>query len=505
LDRLEESKFGLEAVGRSSEFRLGLLARRSGLLSLASWIKHGSKNRLTVEVESGGPVVVQSVHSRPHEPALPWLMVEGVGGAGRTCDCNLGAYGKVLHLSAGEGLRTQVSGDPVVVVRRGEIAARLRVCFEGREEVVEVAAGAGVVTIQPGREPVQAPVVGGRGVPEATAFQKEFVRRAREKGWKSIAVHTPRWLGVSNSTRTLFEGCYPVPNTPEEWPGDVTDEEIERHAQVLVEAGAEHVIFSGGDEAHYRLMEAVRRRDASVRFDLVFHGNFTQLGDAYIWSLFTMWCGAVKAGKVREFVTLKKGAEEVLRAAGVRSRHLVNYVPGETMAVPEISAPGTHVGVWFSGTIFKSANPMIAALTMVPGAVLHSAGLGPQGEELAEFLGIERGFTSASTVSREELERRIRATHVSLYVTSAECSPMLPLESLQLGVPCLIGPCCHLFEDNAFLHERLVVPYPDRPEVIARYTQRAVEERGAIIAEWKRYAPMYNERARLLVREFLRG
>jgi hypothetical protein len=41
--------------------------------------------------------------------------------------------------------------------------------------------------------------------------------------------------------------------------------------------------------------------------------------------------------------------------------------------------------------------------------------------------------------------------------------------------------------------------------VIARYTARAVEERGAIIAEWKRYAPMYNERARLLVREFLQG
>ena len=501
MDRLEESKFGLEAVGRSSEFRLGLLVRRSGLLSLASWIKHGSKNRLMVQVESGA-VVVQSVHSRPHEPAVPWLMVEG---SGRTSDCGLGAYGKVVHLATGEGLRAQVAGDPVVVVRRGEGPARLRVSFEGREEVVEVPAGAGVFTIQPGREPMHVPAVRAKKLPEATAFQKEFVRRAREKGWTAVAVHTPRWLGVTNSTRTLFEGCYPVPNSAEQWPADVTDEEIERHAQVLVEAGAKHVIFSGGDEAHYRLMEAVRRRDASVRFDLVFHGNFTQLGDAYIWSLFTMWSNAVKAGKVREFVTLKKGAEEVLKAAGVRSRHLVNYVPGETMALPEISAPGTHVGVWFSGTIFKSANPMIAALTMVPGAVLHSAGLGPQGEELADFLGIRRGFTSACTVSKEELEKRIRATHVSLYVTSAECSPMLPLESLQLGVPCLIGPCCHLFEDNAFLHERLVVPYPDRPEVIARYTARAVEERGAIIAEWKRYAPMYNERARLLVREFLQG
>lgn len=505
MDRLEESKFGLEAVSRSSEFRLGLLARRTGLLALASWIRHGSKNRLALHVEEaeGGPVVVQSVHSRPHEPAIPWLMVEG---GEHACDCALGAYGKVLHLGAGGVLRAQVSGDPVVVLRRlGGGRARVRVSFEGREERVEVPGGEGVFTLAPAREPMHAPAPRTRDVPGATPFQKEFVRQARERGYRAIAVHTPRWLGVSHSTRTLFEGCYPVPNSAEQWPGELTDEELERHAQVLLETGARHIIFSGGDEAHYRLMEAVRRRDPGVRFDLVFHGNFTQLQEPYIWSLFTMWSAAVREGKVREFVTLKKGAEEVLRAAGVRSRHLINYVPGEPMAPPELEGPGRHVGVWFSGTIFKSAHPMIAALRLVPGAVLHSAGLGGPGAALAEFLGLERGFTSEQAVRKDELDRRIRGTHLSLYVTSAECSPMLPLESLQLGVPCLIGPSSHLFEDHDYLRERLVVPYPDRPEVIARYAVRAIEERGEIIAAWARYAPMYNERARALVRGFLEG
>ncbi len=504
MDRLEESKFGLEAVSRSSEFRLGLLARRTGLLTLASWIKHGSKNRLSLRVEEveGGPVVVQSIHSRSHEPAIPWLMVEG---GERVCDCPLGAYGKVLHLNAGESLRVQVAGDPVIVLRRPASGrARVRVSYEGRDETLELAAGTGVLAVTPGRFPMHAPPVS-RRVPDATAFQKEFVRLTRERGHKAVAVHTPRWLGVSHSTRMLFDACYPIPNSPDEWPADVTDEEVERHAEVLLESGARHVIFSGGDEAHYRVMEAIRRRDPGVRFDLVFHGNFTQLQDPYIWSLFTMWCSAVREGKVREFVTMKKGAEEVLRAAGVRSRYLINYVPGEPLPIPEVEGEGRHVGIWFSGTIFKSAHPMIASLTLIPGAVLHSAGLGGPGAELAEFLGVQRGFSSEHAVRKDELERRIRATHLSMYVTSAECSPMLPLESMQLGVPCLIGPSSHLFEDHDYLRERLVVPYPDRPDVIARYAVRAIEERREIIDAWARYAPIYNERARALVREFLEG
>jgi len=480
-----------------------MLARRTGLLSLASWLKHGSKNRLTLRVEGAqGEVTIQSIHSRPHEPSLPWLVIDAP--EGRLHDCHGGAYGKVLRLPAGATLRAQVSGEPAVIIRHNCNPARLRVSLNGREEMIDLPPGEGVCTILPARTPMHEGART-RPIPPATEFQKAFMEETRRLKQTVVAVHTPRWLGVSHSTRTLFERCYPVPNTPDEWPSDLRDEDLERHAETLLEAGARHVIFSGGDEAHFRLMQALRRRDESLRFDLVFHGNFTQLSDRYTYSIFTMWADAAREGLIREFVTVKKGAEEVLRAAGIPSRHLVNYVPGEVLPPPRVEGDGRHVGVWFSGVTNKSANPILAAAAVIPGAVLHSAGLGKQCDELAKQLRLSRGFCSETTIPKAELEQRIRQTHVSLYVTSAECSPMLPLESMQLGVPCLIGPCCHLFEDNAFLHERLVVPYPDRPEVIARYAVRAIEEREAIIAEWARHAPQYNAHAQELVRRFLRG
>ncbi len=502
MDRLTESKFGLEAVGRSSEFRLGLLVRRTGLLSLASWIKNGSRNRLTVAVEATDqPLIVQSIHSTITDPSVPWLMVESSGT--RLAPCSIGAYGHIMLMDDGAALRSQVSSDPLLVFRRSAATSRVTVRFNGRAEAIEVPSGDGLVIVCPARTPMlqvsEVPIV----EPLWTPFQRNFADSSRRRKLKVVAVHTPRWLGVSGSTRVLFPDCYPVPNTPEEAPGDLTDAEIAHHAEVLLASGVSRVIFSGGDEAHHRLMLALRERNPKLRFDLVFHGNFTQLQDPYVWKIFTLWSESARAGILNTFVTMKQGAEQVLRAAGVKSQCLLNYQPGENLAPPAIEDGRTHIGVWFSGTAFKSANPMLAALTLMKNASLHSAGLGTEGDALAEFLGIHRAFHSDHAVPREELHRRIRETHLSLYVTAAECSPMLPLESLQLGVPCIIGPCSHLFEDNPYLHERLVAPYPDRPEVIARYAQRAILEREQIIAEWQRYAPLYNERARKMAERFL--
>ena len=106
-------------------------------------------------------------------------------------------------------------------------------------------------------------------------------------------------------------------------------------------------------------------------------------------------------------------------------------------------------------------------------------------------------------LDRTQMIEQLKATHLTLYVTFAECAPMLPLESLAAGVPCLVGPVSHLFEDDGYLRSRLIVPAPDRADVIAQYAQQALAERDQLIAAYAAYAPHYNECARASVRHFL--
>ena len=46
---------------------------------------------------------------------------------------------------------------------------------------------------------------------------------------------------------------------------------------------------------------------------------------------------------------------------------------------------------------------------------------------------------------------------INLYVTFSECSPMLPLESLELEVPCITGNNHHYFKENNLLKKYLVI------------------------------------------------
>ena len=507
MDREKELSFGLDTVRRSSEFKLGMLARRSGLLSLASWIKNGGRDRLTIHVPPSRipGLVIESIHSCEGEPALPWDMID-VRAQTYLVDSPTGAYGRALCVTAGS-IRAQVTPTPLVIARRGPDGPRVEFRLARLNEWVDLSSEEpGMTHIHPGRSPMVDRPLPPAEPPEPaewTRDQRTFVEQARARRVETVAVFVPRWLGVSNSTRVLFENTYPVPAEPSIAPASLSDEEIAQHADVLTSSGVRRIVFSGGDEMHYRLMLAIRERDPSMRFDLVFHGNFVQLQDPYVWSIFNLWLGASRDGLLHTFVTVKKGFEEVLRSMGVRAELLLNYVPGPTMAPPKLDPAPPRVGIWTSGTIYKSVDPMLAAIKLMPDAVLHAAGIGEHGVALAQCLDLPQGFVSPDPVSGEELPGRIRAAHVSLYVTFSECSPMLPLESLQVGVPCLVGPSSHLFEDEQYLFDRLVVPFPDRPDVIARYALRAIDEREQIILAWRRHAVQYNAMAQEMVRRFL--
>ena len=136
----------------------------------------------------------------------------------------------------------------------------------------------------------------------------------------------------------------------------------------------------------------------------------------------------------------------------------------------------------------------LTALTMLPHVRLHGAGLDARLRDMVGFFGITADLLEEEPLPLERLLQAIRRTHLSLYITFSECCPMLPLESMSVGVPCLVGPTSHLFEDDPWLFERLVVPFPDRADVIADYVGRALRERSDIMRAYSRYIVGYNER-----------
>lgn len=519
LQRIAETASELRYIKQHSSFRVAGRLRRSAAWRTLRWLKTGNRRMVTVRAlgtqapeSQGCEVWLLRANANAGADPVPWEFFERRGdweeSPQPTCP-----FGRCL-VSRGGVMQVPVDEDPELRFMMHPWSGRVEVSFRGRREVFDLySATGGELSVSPARTPmaIAAPRAGAKRPTLAEAGRAArrsdtaaaFLQAVQAAKARVAAVHCPRWLGVTSSTRVLFEHCYPVPESPEREPYPFDDAQLAYHADVLLESGVERIIFSGGDEMHFRLMQVIRRRRPAVQCDLLWHGGFFFFSKDYDWKILRLWIDAARAGEVGVIGTVKKGMEEFFAAAGIQSRLVLNYIPGE----PELAAPPDdgfrHVGMWFSGNIWKVPHAMIAALRMVPDVKLHAAGVGQRAREVAEYFDVPIGEFHEKTVPQAQLHDALRRTHLTLYVTYTECCPMMPLESIAAGVPCLIGPASHLFEDNPYLFERLVVPFPDRADVIARYTQRALQEREAIMAECRRYIPRYNEAARQSVARFL--
>lgn len=516
IERVAEVAFELDFIKKSKTYQLAQSIRRSAPVRLSKRLLRGGHDLVEVVATGvantkakGSEVWLLGAHLNAGEPALPWDYIHRSGDWVERHEPSQ-PYGKCLIASRG-ALEVPAGANPELVFLSHPWSGVVRVSAQGRTEEFDLfSEHGGRIRVNPFRTPmlvasvtnapapaqVQAPAAP-RPIPRLSDSQHAFVQRCLREKPAAVAVHCPRWLGVTNSTRNLFEHLLPVPESPAQEPYHLSDDDLQPYANALIECGAPTIVFSGGDEAHFRLMRLVRAKDPRRRCILLWHGNYVQLSDDYAFRTLRLWLDAARAGQVASIASVKEGMEKFFRALGVRSHFVMNYIRGADApgTPPPIATPGTHLGLWMSGTLWKTPNVMLAAAKLVPNARIHTAGGDHRTRELIEQFRVPTAFVSPQPLAHDELMRRIRQTHLTLYVTFTECCPMIPLESFAQGVPALVGPTSHLFEDDDFLTRRLIVPYPDRADVIARSIELAVAERDAIVAHYAKYVVGYNQRA----------
>jgi glycosyltransferase involved in cell wall biosynthesis len=328
---------------------------------------------------------------------------------------------------------------------------------------------------------------------------ERWLEAFKQQDKEVLAIYVPQWLGISSATRNAFEDCYPIAE-------HLTREQAEYYTNLLILAGVKHLISAGAAPGHLELIKAIKELNPSLRCDVTWHASYIQHCEDYGWSMMTQAIQLAKQGKIYKFGLAKKGMEKSFQAMMLRAEFLPNFVQQIPDSASIVTASNPQLGIWLSWIGYrKLPYAMIAAAQLVNGSVLNMTGVGYRAKEWAEMLGLKVNYFSDGPIPKEELYPRIKNTHLSLYLTSSECAPMLPIESLSLGVPCLISPVSHWFEDDEYLHSRLVVPYPERPEIIAQYIERAIEERDQIIERYKLYAERYNLWAKQQVKLFLQS
>jgi hypothetical protein len=324
----------------------------------------------------------------------------------------------------------------------------------------------------------------------------EWLARTTASHPTAIALMHPAWRGVRGSTAELFpHHCF--------LDDHLTEAVALRKARLLLDTGCERIVFSGFAHTWIHLVMALRRLAPSLKLFSLWFGSFLQHEEDYAWQGFRTIEQLCRAGFIYKWGFAKKGMAETMAMTGLHTGFVMSLVRRIPDGPSKPLAGGPHFGIWAAQPTWrKLPYAMVAALQAIPHAHLHASSVGPRLLEFARLLGLQTHL-SAAPVPFEDMPQTLAEMHLNLYVTLSECAPMVPLESLSVGVPCLIGPNSHFFEDEPYLHRRLVVPHPDRAETIASHLHVALEERTAIVTAYRSYAPNYNRRAIASLEEFL--
>lgn len=290
-----------------------------------------------------------------------------------------------------------------------------------------------------------------------------------------ITVYSPFYLGVRNSTESYFgDNAIPFPFSPDISPETASHPDLEAIVTAIKDSGIRSVVYSGGPALHQVMCEMLAKQAPWIRQYFAWHGSPAQWSDWHQLDHFNRWLELHRRGVLQGIVSFKRGLESSLARMGVDAWHVMNFISdGEINEKRQITSR-VKVGLFAAAfSWFKNPYPQIVSLFGMDDVELHS-NLGK--ESLPAWVGEHANIVEVpKKMPHQAFKDYLKGLDLVLYVTNTECSPLIALESLSVGVPCIVGPAGNIYKGNAFLESLLVEPEVDNPEAIRERVLSVIE------------------------------
>ncbi len=297
-----------------------------------------------------------------------------------------------------------------------------------------------------------------------------------------VVIHNPDWLGISNSTNDLFESCLPIQDV-------FTSSEAYKISQILYKADIKTIMFSGLAKGYVKIIENLKKNNKEIKIKVLWHGSNALLVENTDFNEFTKLLDLYDNKHVDEIVFFKKSMYEFFKRKKYNVSFLTNSVNIDIseIKVNKKSENRLQFGLYSSlDRWVKNTYNQISAASLFENAKIDITPMSNKAEILAKKLGLDTSLSVKNNVPRDVLLTKMGANDLNLYVTFTECSPMIPLESLELGIPCITGDNHHYFE-NTELEKYLVVSKEDNIIEIYNKMKLCLENKDKIIELYKKW------------------
>ncbi|MCX8074992.1 MAG: glycosyltransferase [Clostridia bacterium] len=321
---------------------------------------------------------------------------------------------------------------------------------------------------------------------------------------KYIVIYNPKWLGVTAATNELFENLVPLEEIYTEKDANILSEKI-------TNLGVEQVIFSAFADGWDILSRKLKEKDKNTKLKCFWHGSHSQVIETINWRTNVSVINLHKEGIIDIFATCKESIINFYKSQNYNTHFIKNTVRLDEKLLQEIETERNsiveddkvRIGIYAAGMSWrKNMFNQIAAASQIKNAVIDSVPLDFIGQTFASRLNIDM-IGSTKGLKREELLKRMSRNDINLYVTFSECAPMLPIESMEVGVICLTGDTNHYFK-NTELEKYLIIDREDDTNEIIKKIKYALENKEKILELYRQWKNVYDIESKKSVEEFLK-
>ena len=317
------------------------------------------------------------------------------------------------------------------------------------------------------------------------------------QGKEYVVFYNPTWLGVAASTLGLFKNNVPLEHV-------YSKKDIKKIAKSISENNIKSAIFSQVCDGWTSIIEKIKKINPNIKVKVIWHGNCYEYFSDFTWNLNKEVMQLYKQEKIDCFAFVRSTMYEFYNKTGFKSYYLQNNVYKENNGkIANNNNKKTKIGIYNADSReLKNIYTALSAMKLVPNAIADVVPINAGAKKFTEILGLET--TSINDyIPNEELMKRIQQNEVNLYPTFTENAPMFPLESFEMGVPCLLGNNNDYFVGTK-LGEYVILEKEDDAVYIKDKIMTVLEHKKEIMSLYQEWKKEFNKKCEKLVDEFVK-
>ena len=322
----------------------------------------------------------------------------------------------------------------------------------------------------------------------------EFIKKYQ--GQQYIVFYNPTWLGVAASTLGLFKNNVPLEQV-------LGKRNINKIAQSVVENNIKCAIFSQIVDGWTDIIARIKELNPKIDIKVIWHGNCYEFFSDYTWNLNKEVMDLYNKEKINCFAFVRSTMYEFYKKVGFKCCYLQNNVHKDNAGKIAINNnKKVKIGIYNADSReLKNIYTALSAMKLVPNVVADVVPINEGAKKFTEILELET--TSIDDyIENEKLMERIQKNDINIYPTFTENAPMFPLESFEMGVPCLLGNNNDYFVGTQ-LGQYVILEKEDDAEYIKNKILTAIDHREEIINLYNEWKKDFDIKCEKLVNDFI--